>query len=212
MANSVVQKQFHSVWRSLYILWALVIIVWLIWYGFSFAANAWIDHRIASKEEELSQIKIKVDQLGTEKSFFSYNFAQSITSDGMIKWSDHIKTLIEVLNQIQDTSYIGANAIKLSDFTISPKQITLKGKVSDLLLLYYSSPEKWFMSVIDRFTSLPFISNVKIRQYTKSSNYYAFTLTADIDLHAALQPNTAEQSAISGATIMTGSSVWSGNQ
>lgn len=146
-----------------------------------------IQQRTNDKQQSLEELQKTVDELGTEKSFFSYNFAKDITTDGMIKRSDHIRALIDVLNSIEDTSYVWSNAIKLTDFTISPDKITLKGKVNDLLLLYYSSPEHNFVSVIDRFTSLSFVSNVSIKQYTKSNNAYAFTLTADIDLHAALQ-------------------------
>ena len=95
--------------------------------------------------------------------------------------------LIDVLNQIQDNNYIGANVIKLSDFTISPTSLSLKGKVVDLILLYYSSKEKNYTSVIDRFTNLPFISNLRIQHYTKVGDYYEFVLTADIDLNGTLQ-------------------------
>lgn len=187
MANSIVQKQFHSIWRNLYILGTIGIILWWLAYGLSFLANMLIQQRTNDKQQSLEELQKTVDELGTEKSFFSYNFAKDITTDGMIKRSDHIRALIDVLNSIEDTSYVWSNAIKLTDFTISPDKITLKGKVNDLLLLYYSSPEHNFVSVIDRFTSLSFVSNVSIKQYTKSNNAYAFTLTADIDLHAALQ-------------------------
>jgi|GEM_PF-6665541 len=65
-----------------------------------------IQQRTNDKQQSLEELQKTVDELGTEKSFFSYNFAKDITTDGMIKRSDHIRALIDVLNSIEDTSYV----------------------------------------------------------------------------------------------------------
>lgn len=201
MANSITQQRIESSRRHLYVIWWLVVVVSLVLYLWTFIANIVLDNIITDKQDTLTEVQNKVKALGSEKSFFSYNFAKKITSWWSIKRSDHIRSLIEVLNQIQSNNYVGANAIKLSDFTITPKTISLKGKVSNLILLYYSSQEKNYTSVIDRFTNLPFIANVTIKKYTKVGDYYEFVLTADIDLNAAIQSTTTNLSgsAISGS-------------
>lgn len=188
--NSITKKEFNSIRRYAYVITWFLIFLAALAYGGSYGANVWIDHLTVQQQDQLNQVQARVIQLGSERAFFSYDFAKKITANQQIKRSEHIQMLITVLNEIQNNNYVGANAIQLSDFTISPTSISLKGKVVNLLLLYYSSQEKNYTSVIDRFTNLPFISNLKIQNYTKVGDYYEFVLTADINLNATLQPNT----------------------
>ncbi len=194
MANSITKQKFNSIRRYVYVVGLLVIIIWVLLYGLSLVWNIWIDNLVTERQSQLALVEKKVTELGSEKSFFSYNFATKITKENGIKRSEHIRSLIDVLNQIQSNSSVGANAVVLSDFTITPQTISLKGKVKDLLLLYYSSKERNYTSVIDRFTGLPFISNVSIKKYTKVWDYYEFVLNADINLNVALQTNTTDTS------------------
>lgn len=207
MANSITQQKFNSIRRYVYVIGLLIIILAIIAYGVSVGGNIWIDKLIEERKTQLSLVEKKVAELGSERSFFSYNFAKEITKEWGIKWSDHIRSLIDVLNQIQSNSSIGANAVVLSDFTITPTTISLKGKVKDLLLLYYSSSERNYTSVIDRFTWLPFISNLSIKNYNKVGDYYEFVLNADINLNATLPTdtiNTGTINPINTGTINTG--------
>ena len=182
------QKEFHSIRRHIYVLGLLVIVLWVISYGASFAANIWLDQQVEKRQSQLSAVQTKVMQIGSERDFFSYDFAKKITKEKSIKRSDHIKALITVLSQIQNNDYVGANVIQLSDFSITPESISVKWKVSNLLLLYYSSKIKNYTSVIERFAELPFISGLSIKKYTKIGEYFEFVLTADINLNATNKP------------------------
>ena len=51
-----------------------------------------------------------------------------------------------------------------------------------MLLLYYSNPTKGITSLIDRFSNLDFIKNIRIQTYDRvgDNNYYEFVLEANI--------------------------------
>ena len=187
MSNTVMKWNIQSSRRYIYSLWLITLILWGLLYGWSFLANIWLDQRIEDKQDQLNQVEKTISQIGSEKAFFSYKFAEELIKKWWTKRSSHITALIEVLREVQSNNYIWANAIRLSDFTISPEKLSLKWKVSNLILLYYSSTEKWYVSVIDRFATLPFISNIAIKKYDKVWEYYEFTLTADINPNAIIQ-------------------------
>jgi uncharacterized protein YlbG (UPF0298 family) len=74
------------------------------------------------------------------------------------------------------------DSIILSDFNVSFDKITLKWQVSNLLLLYYSNANKGIISLIDRFSDLDFVKNIRIQSYDRisESNFYEFVLEANI--------------------------------
>jgi hypothetical protein len=187
MSNSVMKGNVESSRRYTYSIGLACVIICILIYGWSFLADIRLDQRIATKQEQLAQVEATIAKIGSEKAFFSYKFAEELITKEWTKRSSHITALIKVLREVQSNNYVGANAIQLSDFTISPTKLSLKWKVSNLILLYYSSPEKWYVSVIDRFAWLSFISNITIKRYNKIWEYYEFTLTADINPHAIIQ-------------------------
>lgn len=202
MSNTVIRNVTDSSRRYVYVLWLILLIGFGIAYGASIVGDFRLDQRIADKQAKLDQVEAQIRQTGTEKAFFSYKFAEELVKAGDTKRSQHITALVEVLKQVQSNNYVGANAIELSDFTISPTTLSLKWRVSNLILLYYSSPEKWYMSLIDRFASLPFISNISIKKYNKIWDYYEFTLDADINPNAIIQQsdNNSNQSGTGEST------------
>lgn len=71
----------------------------------------------------------------------------------------------------------------LSDFKVSLENLSVRGKVSNLLLLYYTSPEKGLVSLIDRFKKLDFISDMRIKNYSKDKDtgFFSFVLEANVN-------------------------------
>lgn len=50
------------------------------------------------------------------------------------------------------------------------------------MLLYFTKPDSNFYSVIDRFKSLPFINDMKLKNYTKlDDGTYQFVLQATVE-------------------------------
>ncbi len=191
MSNTVMKGNIQSSRRYIYSLWLIAVILCALLYWGSFLADIRLDSRITTKQEQLAQVEKTISEIGSEKAFFSYKFAEDLVAKWGTKRSEHITALIQVLKEVQSNNYVWANAIQLSDFTISPTKLSLKWKVSNLILLYYSSVEKWYVSIIDRFAWLSFISNIAIKRYDKIWEYYEFTLTADINPHAIIQQQPA---------------------
>lgn len=188
MTNSVMSSaQPTSVWRHIYVLAIVVLLLLGLAYGSTFAINIILDNQLEDRRQELRTIDQTIQQIGSEKTFFSYKFADNLVKSSNTKRSDQITALITVLKQIQTNNSIGPNAIKLSDFSISPTKLTLKGQVSNLILLYYSSEVNNYINLIDRFAELPFITNITIKKYDKVDDFYEFALDADIDPNVIIQ-------------------------
>lgn len=125
-------------------------------------------------------------QLEAYKSLTGYNKLQAvkILEEKQITtpWSDHITKMIAMLEDIKQVDTSTTDTIALSDFNVSMDKITLKWQVSNLLLLYYSSPDKGIRSLIDRFSSLDFVKNIRIQTYDRvgDNNYYEFVLEANV--------------------------------
>jgi hypothetical protein len=136
--------------------------------------------RLATQQAIIQTEQASIDKLWWDTTFAKYAFAKKFASEHKKKRSKHIESLFGVLQAIQDNSYIGANAITLTDFSISPTSISLKWNVTNLILIYYSSDKYKYVSLIDRFTGLSFVKNIRIQQYTKDDKWYSFTLDADI--------------------------------
>ena len=145
------------------------------------------DQRIQKRQEQLQQIEQQIKKIGSEKAFFSYSFAQELANNQEVKRAEQITALTNVLKKIQNDNKIGGNAIYLSDFSISPTELSLRGRVNDLILLYYSSEANNYTNLIDRFVELEFLDNISIKQYDKVGNYYEFTLHATINSDVIIQ-------------------------
>jgi len=142
-----------------------------------------MNQTIADKRDVLSG---QTAQLESYKSLTGYNKLQAVKileeRQTSMPWSDHITKVIQMLEDIKKIDTNTTDTIVLSDFNVSLDKITLKGQVSNLLLLYYSNASKGIRSLIDRFSSLDFVQNIRIQTYDRvgDNNYYEFVLEANI--------------------------------
>jgi hypothetical protein len=166
--------------KTVYSLCILTLLGMSIVYGSTFAVDAYLQDRLISQQTLITTEQSSIDKLWWDATFAKYAFAKKFTEQNKKKRSKHIESLFAVLQAIQDNSYIWANAITLTDFSITPTSISLKWNVTNLILIYYSSEKYKYTSLIDRFTGLSFVKNVRIQQYTKDDTWYSFTLDADI--------------------------------
>jgi hypothetical protein len=97
-------------------------------------------------------------------------------------WSDHIKAVTEIFDAILSVDSAESYNIKLSDFQISLDEISLRGYVTNLRLLYNSPDPEKKTALIDRFEQLDFLSDISIKTYEKSAEGigYEFDLTAKV--------------------------------
>jgi len=131
-------------------------------------------------------LSTQTKQLEAYKLFTGYNKLQAVKileeKQVSMPWSDHITKVIAMLEDLKQVDTSTTDTIVLSDFNVSLDKITLKWQVSSLLLLYYSNPAKGILSLIDRFSGLDFVKNIRIQTYDRvgDNNYYEFVLEANV--------------------------------
>lgn len=131
-------------------------------------------------------VEEQTQQLESYKLLTGYNKLQAVKileeSQITMPRSDHIVQMITMLEDIKKIDTNTTDSIMLSDFNVDLDKITLKWQVSNLLLLYYSNPTKGMISLIDRFSSLDFVQNIRIQTYDRvgENNYYEFVLEANV--------------------------------
>lgn len=187
-------SRFHSR-RKIYFQVLLVIL------GLSLAAFGYFKVDMFLMNQKITDKRVTLEgqtkQLESYKLLTGYNKLQAVKileeKQTNIPWSDHISKMIAMLEDLKKIDTSTTDTIALSDFNVSMDKITLKGQVSNLLLLYYTSPSKGVKSLIDRFSSLDFVKNIRIQTYDRvgDNNYYEFVLEANV-INDAGTGSTAE--------------------
>jgi len=147
--------------------------------GYGFFTN----QHIADQNKVLAnQTKIE----DSYKALTGYNKLQAVklleNQQADIPRSDHINKVIQMLESIKSVQSSSADSITLSDFKVDLDKLSLKGQVSSLTLLYSSNPQKHIVSLLDRFSQLDFIKNIRIQTYDKvgDTDMFDFVLEANI--------------------------------
>lgn len=92
----------------------------------------------------------------------------------------HIPKVINILDRIRNTDPDEQwDKIELSDFSVSLDTISLKGTVKNLILVHGTPKYKW---LIDTFSELEFIKNMKIMDYRTIGDRFEFTLQATVSI------------------------------
>lgn len=145
-------------------------------YGF------FINQHIKDQQTVLAdQVKIE----DSYKALTGYNKLQAVksleTQQADIPRSDHIKKVIQMLEDLKSVQG-WTDTIVLSDFKVDLNKISLKGQVSNLMLLYYSNPKQNVVSLLDRFSQLDFIKDIRIQTYDKvaDTGTFEFVLEANV--------------------------------
>jgi hypothetical protein len=97
-------------------------------------------------------------------------------------WSDHIQAVIDIFDAVLNVDTAESKNIILSDFKISLEEISIRGYVSDLRILYHAPENAKNVALIERFEQLDFLEDISIKTYQKAENQigYDFVLTAKV--------------------------------
>ena len=162
----------------------ILFIVSLLWFVFFKVYGFFVNQQITDQRAVLA------DQTKIEESYkllTGYNKLQAVklleNQQTDIAWSDHINKVIQMLEDLKAVQSTSTDSITLSDFKVSLDAISLKGQVSNLLLLYYSNPSKNIVSLLDRFSQLDFIKDIRIQTYDKittDTGGFEFVLEANV--------------------------------
>jgi len=182
-SSNNMQSSFHSR-RKTYFRLLLILLLLALW-GFVFFKGSmfFTNQKITDQKIILDQQKQELAWYETLTGYIKLSAIRLLEAEtNTMPWADRINKVIEMLNELQNLTSNQSETISLSDFKVSLDTISLRGKVSSLLLLYYSNPEKNIISLLDRFEQLDFIKDIKIKTYDKDTenNVFGFVLEAKV--------------------------------
>ena len=134
-----------------------------------------VKNRIATKEEQVKEHEASE----WYKKFLAVQALESKNSN--MTWYDRIEKISEILEDLRslDDEEEGTT-LELSDFSVSLEEISLRGIVSSLKDLYYTSASWKMRAVLDRFESLDFIDRMVIKEYNNNGYWFEFSLFANV--------------------------------
>jgi hypothetical protein len=169
--------------RKLFLLLLLVLIGGAIWYAYLFVNTTITKRLIVSDQKQVVNQQREISAFSEIPGFDKLQLVKDleITNDQM-PWSDHIQAVIEIFDAVLNVDAAETKNIVLSDFKISLEEISVKGYVSNLRILYNSPDPTKKTALIDRFEQLDFLEDISIKTYEKSDDDlgYDFVLTAKV--------------------------------
>jgi len=151
-------------------------------YGFLRVDSYLTEKKIQEQEDLLDKQNKQLETFSHVEAHHKLLAVQELeNSTKTIPRSLHIPKVIAMLEGLKDVDVSESETVILSDFIVNLDNISLKGKVSNLILLYINAPEKKIKSLIDRFAELDFIEDIRIQTYEKSEwKYFEFVLNANV--------------------------------
>lgn len=138
--------------------------------------------QIHKQQNILAEKNQELEQMLSNQTFTKLETTRYLSQTlRQMPWSVHIPKVISIVDALQSLDGGDNGSVKLSDFKVSLDKISLRGTVSNLLLLYYSAPERGFLSLLDRFAQLDFIQDMRVQNYSKSADgTFEFVLQANV--------------------------------
>lgn len=160
-------------------LFALTLLTRIVLQGYVFFLNK----NIQDKDTTLAEQNISLENYKSLTGFTKLMAVKELEGKyDEIPRSTHIKKVITMLEEIRNLDQSWDETLVLSDFNVDLQKISVKWRVSNLILLYYSNQERGIISLIDRFKNLDFIENLYIKNYTRDNddNSFSFVLEANV--------------------------------
>lgn len=183
ISKSAMASWFHSRRKLYFQLVLALLILSVLGLVFFKVYGFFVNQQIKDQQVVLTDQTKIVD---TYKALTGYNKLQAVklleTKQSDIPWSDHINKVIQMLEDLKGVQGSATDTITLSDFKVDLNKISLKGEVSNLLLLYYSNSQKGVVSLLDRFGQLDFIKDIRIQTYDKVGDAGAFQFVLEANV------------------------------
>jgi hypothetical protein len=173
---------YHNIRYRLSRLGVVLLVVVFAVYIYLQVSIVLINRQIATQQAVLNQKNAELNQLLSDTTFMKLEATRSLKQSlRQMPWSVHIPKVISIVDALQSLDGGDNSAIQLSDFKVSLESLSLRGTVSNLGLLYYSVPERGFVSLLDRFTQLDFIQQMRVQNYTREQDgTFSFVLQATV--------------------------------
>lgn len=176
------EKKFRSRGEKIFrfLVFLLLLVIWLFVFlkVSSFLFQKQIDENRVTLSQQEQQLAAHESSIGYEKFLLVNNLEQKTIE---MPWFEHIPKILQIFQDLKSLDPTSSDVITLSDFNVSLDEINLKGSVSTLKALYYTSPTDNFKALLQRFEELDFIKDITIRSYDRvSDNYFEFVLNAKV--------------------------------
>lgn len=176
------QKKFRSRGEKIFrfLVFLLILVIWALVYlkiDIYLTQQKIADQRVTldQQEDKLS----KYESVPSYDKFLLIKNLENMTTD--MPWFEHIPKIMAIFDDLRNVDFSSSDTIILSDFNVTLDEISLKGTVSSLRALYYTSPTGKFKALLDRFEELDFIEDMTIKSYEKVwGKYFEFVLNAKV--------------------------------
>ncbi len=176
------QKKFRSRWEKIFRLLVLFLILSFLSLIYLKVDTYLINKNIEEKQLKLDQQEEELSQYERAISYDKFLLVKELEENAVdMPWFEHIPKIISIFEDLKSLDSSSTDTIVLSDFNVTLDEISLKGSVSSLKALYYTSTNGAFKSLFDRFDELDFIQDMKIKTYEKVwEKYFEFVLNAKV--------------------------------
>lgn len=175
-------KKFRSRWEKIFrfLVFLLILAIWALVY---LKVDTYlIEKKIEERQVTLDQQEEELSKYESATSYDKFLLVKDLEEKAInMPWFEHIPKIINIFEDLKNVDSSSSDTIVLSDFKVSLDEISLKGTVSSLKALYYSSPTGNFKALLDRFDELEFIRDMTIKTYEKVwEKYFEFVLNAKV--------------------------------
>lgn len=175
------KKQWTTNYKRVFFI-VLIVSLAILWrWGYLKASNIVLEKSISSIQKKIEKRNTELASFSSKAWYDKLQYVKRMEKDNlMMPWSDHVKAIMEIFNELLDVDKSDTFNITFSNFEISLDEISLDWRVTNLRLLYQWANSK--TGLIARFEELDFLDNISIKTYEKSEEdlWYDFTLTANV--------------------------------
>ena len=175
------RQQQSTNYKWIFFWFLLITLGFVLYWLYLFWWEKHIENEISDIQTDISQAQTTLDNFSNIEWYDKLKYVQQLENDShMMPWSDHIKAIMEIFDDLLAVDNSDTFNIAFSDFEISLEEIRLNWYVTNLRILYqWSNSKPW---LIQRFEELDFLDDIAIRTYEKSDDDlgYDFTLTANV--------------------------------
>lgn len=175
------RQQQSSNYKMFFWVFLLITLIVAAYRLFLFLWKKNIEKKISDVQSEISQAQNNLNSFSDIEWYDKLKYVQKLENDtNMMPWSDHIRAIMEIFDDLLAVDNSDTFNIAFSDFEISLESIRLNWYVTNLRILYQWS--NWKLWLIQRFEELDFLDDIAIKTYEKSDDDfgYNFTLTANV--------------------------------
>ncbi|MDR0282778.1 MAG: hypothetical protein LBI53_05895 [Candidatus Peribacteria bacterium] len=169
--------------KMIFLLLLLVFVGVVIWYMYLFTSTSITKKLITANQRAIVRQEQVIASFSDIPGFDKLQLVQEYeNNNNQMPRHNYIEAIRNIFEELKDLNSEESRNIELSDFKISLEEISLRGYVTNLRILYFSPDPEERTSLIERFENLPFLHQISIKTYEKAGGGigYEFVLIAKV--------------------------------